>query len=66
MDDHEGIYERGVFCVTPRSSGEIWTRIGTAVMRRDRTILVTLKAMPLSGVLTIRAFPASTDGQEGA
>jgi hypothetical protein len=62
MDEHESDCERGVFCVTPREAGgEIWTRIGTAVMRRDRTIVVTLKALPVSGTLTIRAFPVGGD-----
>ena len=62
MDEHESDCERGVFCVTLREAGgEIWTRIGTAVMRRDRTIVVTLKALPVSGTLTIRAFPAGGD-----
>jgi hypothetical protein len=62
MDEHESDCERGVFCVTPREGvGEIWTRIGTAVMLRDRTIVVTLKALPVSGTLTIRAFPAGGD-----
>jgi hypothetical protein len=56
---------KSVYTLTKNSSGhDFWMRVGTCIVQKDGTEKMTLFALPVSGILILRAIEPLKDNEE--